>query len=164
MIKGKINGLLNIGHWPTCILRGQFLCHTDPLYPKYNISPSNSLQDMEQNYWTVKYRSLAYIYLMMSIFVSHRSNIPTMMFIHQIFLKILSKITRSWNIGHVDLYLFWGQSLCHTVTLSKNMTLIHQIVFDIRQNQWTIKYVTVTYIYFEVILTHNPKGWCSYIK
>ena len=30
-------------------------------YPKYNISPSNSLQDMMQNHWTIKYRSLTYI-------------------------------------------------------------------------------------------------------
>ena len=28
---------------------------------------------------------------------------------------ILSKITRPWNIGHVDLYLFWGQGLGHTL-------------------------------------------------
>ena len=25
-------------------------------YPKYNFSPSNSLQDMKQNHWTIKYR------------------------------------------------------------------------------------------------------------
>ena len=100
-----------------------------------------SLQDMKQNHWTIKYRSLTYTNLMRSIFVSHRSNIPTMMVTHQIILKILSKITRPWNIGHVDLHLFWGQSLCYTVSLSKNMTLIHQIVVrDIRENQWTMKY------------------------
>ena len=40
-------------------------------YPKYNISPPNSLQDMKKNHWTVKYTSVTYIYLMMSIFVSH---------------------------------------------------------------------------------------------
>ena len=84
---------------------------------------------------------------MRSIFVSHWSIIPIIMFIHQIILKILSKITRPLNIGHVDLYLFWGQGLGHTFSLSENMTLIHQIVthpsnslWDIRQNQWTIKY------------------------
>ena len=31
MIKGKIQGPWNKGHWPTYILRGQSLCHTDPL-------------------------------------------------------------------------------------------------------------------------------------
>ena len=35
-------------------------------YPKYNISPSNSLQDIKQNRWTIKYRSLTYIYLIRS--------------------------------------------------------------------------------------------------
>ena len=43
---------------------------------------------MKQNHCTIKYRSLTYIYLMRSIFVSHWSNIPTMMIINQIILKI----------------------------------------------------------------------------
>ena len=100
-------------------------------YPKYNVSPSNNLQDMKQNRWTIKHRSLTYIYLVRSNYVSHWSIIPTLMFIHQKILKILSKITRPWNIGHVDLYLLWGQSLGHTVSLSENMTLMHQIVLEI---------------------------------
>ena len=84
-------------------------------YPKYNISPSNNLQDMKQNRWTIKYRSLTYKYLVRSIYI---------------ILKILSKITRPWNIGHVDLYLLRGQSLGHTVS-TENMTLMHQIVLEI---------------------------------
>ena len=96
---------------------------------------------MKQNLWTIKYRSMTYIYLVRSNYVSHWSIIPTMMVIHQIILKILSKITRPWNIGHVDLHLLWGQSLGHTVSLSENMTLMHQIVLgDIRQSHWTMKY------------------------
>ena len=116
------------------------LCVTLIHYPKYNISLSNSLQDIKQNHWTIKYRSLTYIYLMRSMFVRHWSITPTMMCIHQIILKILSKITRPWTIGHVDLYLFWGQSLGHNIALSKNMTLIHQIALDIRQNHWIMNY------------------------
>ena len=38
-------------------------------YPKYNISLLNSFQDMNQNNWTMKYKSLTYTYLMRSIFV-----------------------------------------------------------------------------------------------
>ena len=87
MIKGKINGLWNITD--PHIFKEVNLCVTLIHYPKYNISPSNSLQDMEQNHWTIKYRSLTYIYLMLSIFVSHWSNTPTMMFTHQIILKSL---------------------------------------------------------------------------
>ena len=49
----------------------------------------------------------------------------------KIIFKILSKITRPWNIGYVDLYLLSGQSLGHTVSLSENMTLMHQIVLEI---------------------------------
>ena len=105
----------------------------------WSIIPSTIYrQDLKQNHWTIKYRSLTYIYLVRSIYVSHWSIIPTMMFIHQIILKMLSKITRPWNIGHVDLYLLWGQSLGQPVSLSENMTLMQQR--DIRQNHWTMKY------------------------
>ena len=96
---------------------------------------------MKQNRWTIKYTSQTYIYLIRLIYVLHWSIISTMMFIYQIILKIWSKITRPWNIGHVDLYLLWGHSLGHTVSLSENMTLMHQIVLgDIRQSHWTMKY------------------------
>ena len=91
-------------------------------FPKYNISQSKSLQDVKQN--PIKYRSLTYIYLIRSIYASH-------WFIDQIILKISSKVTRPWNIGHIDLHLLWGQSLGHTVSLPENMTLMHQIVFKI---------------------------------
>ena len=74
-------------------------CVTPIHYPKYNISPSNSLQDMKQNHSAIKQRSLTYIYLMRTIFVSHCSIIPTMMFIH-----------------HVDLYIYFEVNVC--VTLS----------------------------------------------
>ena len=96
---------------------------------------------MKQNCCTIKYRSLTYIYLIRSVYVSHRSIIPTMMFIHQIILKILSKITRPWNIGHVDIYSLRSKFGSHCLII------------------W--KYITWTYIYFavkcRVILTHNPK-------
>ena len=95
--------------------------------------------------------------------MSHWSISPIVMFIHQIILKRISKITRPWNIGHVNLHLFWGQSLGYTVSLSENMTLIHQIVLEIQgkitgplKQNWQYKAksldheATVTYIYFEV--------------
>ena len=98
---------------------------------------------MKQNCWTIKYRSLTYIYLVRSMYVSQWCIIPTMMFIHQIILKILSKITRSWNVGHVDLHLLWSQNLGHTVS-SENMTLMHQIVLEIQDKvtgPWNIGHI-----------------------
>ena len=110
-------------------------------YPKYNVSPSNSLQDMKQNCWTIKYRSLTYIYLVRSMYVSHWSIIPTMMFIHQIILKILSKITRPWNIGHVDFYLLSRSKFgSHCLIIWKYDTHASNSLGDIRQSQWTMKY------------------------
>ena len=114
------------------------LCATLIHYFKYKIAPSHSLQDMKQNYWKVKYRSLTYIYLMGPIIVLHWCIILNMMFIYQIILKIWSKITGWWNIGqrptrlvrklfkiynkiteprkigHRDIHLFLGQTSDHT--------------------------------------------------
>ena len=55
----------------------------------------------------------------------------------------------------------------YTDSFSKSMTFIHQIQrYKAKSVDNEIK-VTVIYIYFEVkhqvILTHNPKVWCSYI-
>ena len=128
--------------------------------PKYNISPSNNLQGIKQNRWTIKYRLLTYIYLIRTIYVSHWSIIPNTMFIHQIILKILSKITRPWKIGHVDLYLLWGQSLGHTFSSSENMTLVHQIVLEIRQNHWTMEYRSQ---WPTLVLRSNVRSYCPII-
>ena len=81
------------------------LCVTLIHYPKYDLQPSNSFQNIRQNHWPMKYRSQIYIYFMRSIFVSHWPIIPSMTIIHQIVFKILGKIIQPWNIGHSDLYL-----------------------------------------------------------
>ena len=81
MIYGKINGPWNIGYWPTYSSEGWSLSDN---YPKYNISLSNSLQDMKQNSWTIKYSSLTYIYFISISDVPHQSIILAIMLIHQI--------------------------------------------------------------------------------
>ena len=109
-------------------------------YPKYNVSPSNSFQEMKQNRWTIKYRSLIYIYLVRSMYVSHWSIIPTMMFIHQIILRILSKITRRWNIGHVDIFNLRSKFGSHCLIIWKYDTHASNSLGDIGQSHWTMKY------------------------
>ena len=114
------------------------------IIPRTTFLPSNSLQDMKQNLWTIKYRSLTYIYLVRWIYVSHWSIIPTMMFIHQIILKILSKITRQWYTGHVDFYLplfiLRSKFGSHCLIIWKYDTHDSDSLGDIRQNYWTMKY------------------------
>ena len=100
----KITGPLNIGHWPMYFYEVN-LCVTRIYYPKYDLRLSNSFQDIRQNHWTMKYRSLTYIYFMRSIFVPHWPIIPSMTFIHQTVFKISGKIDQSWNIGKSDLHL-----------------------------------------------------------
>ena len=80
------------------------------------------------------------LYLVRSIYVSHWSIIPTMMFIHQIILKILSKITRPWHIGHVDLFTLRSKFGSHCLIIWKYDTHASSSLGDIRQNHWTMKY------------------------
>ena len=78
-------------------------------YPKYDVNPSNCVGDIKQNHWTIKYRS-------------HRSRNEVT---HRVILNqypkydvnplnsvaIISKITRSWNIGqHQIRYTAFGWS------------------------------------------------------
>ena len=77
------------------------------------------LQDIKQNCWTGKYRSLTYINFKRSIFVSYWSIIQSMTFIHQTVFKLLSKVIGPWKIGHWPTYVFLGQPLCHPNPLSQ---------------------------------------------
>ena len=95
------------------------LCVTLIHYIKYDLHPSDSLQDLRQNHWTIKYRSLTHICLIRPTFVSYWSIIQNIIFLHQTVFKILSKITGPWNIGHWPTGILWGQSLRQTDLLSK---------------------------------------------
>ena len=61
-----------------------------------------------------------------------------MTLIHQIILKILSKITRPWNRGHIDLHLYWGQTYWRKIP--KNYVHTSNSLQDVTQNHWTMKY------------------------
>ena len=51
-----------------------------------------------------------------------------MTLMHQTVLEIQDKITWPWNIGHIDLHLFLGQTSGHTDLQSQSMMFIHEIV------------------------------------
>ena len=93
-------------------------------------------QDIRQNQWTMKYKSLTFIYLTRSIFVSHWSIITDTLFLHQIVFNIWSKITG----------------------LSDSLQYM-------KQNHWTIKYRSLAYIYlmrqFLCPTDQVYQVWCS---
>ena len=53
-ILSKITGPRNISHWPTYNNEVN-LCVALIHYPIYDIHPSNTLEDIRQNHWTMKY-------------------------------------------------------------------------------------------------------------
>ena len=63
-----------------------------------------------------------------------------MMFIHQIILKLLSKITRPWNIGNADIFTLRSKYGSHCLIIWKYDTHAWNSVGDIRQNYRTMKY------------------------
>ena len=83
-------------------------------------------------------------------------------------LRHKAKSSDHKKIDHYDLHCFRAKPTLHWLIITKHNFQTSYSLQDIRQNHWTIKYVTVIYIYFEVecrvILTHNPEVWCSYIK
>ena len=72
-------------------------------------SITNSIQDIRQNHWTMKYRSHQKRYILTSIIGSQGTNIQGVTFIQQIVFKIWGKITEPWNIGHTNREIFWRQ-------------------------------------------------------
>ena len=136
------------------------LCVTLIHYHKYDIPPSNSLQDIKQSNWTAKYRSLTCIYFIRLIFVSHWSIVPSMTFLHQIIFKILSKVTGPQNTGH------WFVSHWSIIP---SMTFLHQIAFTILSKitgPWNIGHWP-SYILSDQSLCHNDpisQVWHSAIK
>ena len=55
-LKGKITGPWNIGHSDIFILRSIVVSY-GLIIPNYDVQTSNSLQNIRQSHWTVKYRS-----------------------------------------------------------------------------------------------------------
>ena len=114
----KVDLCVTLIHYPTCMTN--------------DIHPSNSLENIRQNHWTMKYRSLTHTYFRKSIFLPYWSIISSTKLLHQIVFKILSKITGLRNIGHWPTYIWWGQSLCHINAISQNMMFINQIILKIK--------------------------------
>ena len=109
-------------------------CTNTPGWHHYLIFQNNLQltigQDIRQNHWTTKYRSLTCIYFMRSIFVSYWSISPNMMFVHQISFKILSKIADTKYRSLTYIYFMRSILVSHWSIIS-SMTFIHQIVFKI---------------------------------
>ena len=84
---------------------------------------------------------------MRSIFVSHWSISPNMMFIHQISFKILCKITdtKYRSLTYVNFMRSTFLSLIHYIKYDLHPS---NSLKDTRLNHWTMKYRSLTYIYF----------------
>ena len=101
---------------------------------KYGVLISNSLQDIRQNHWTMKY-TVTYIYFEVKRWVILTHN-PEMMFIHE----TVFKITGPWNIGHSDLHLLWSHTDSYWLIIRKYDVHTSNSLQDIRQNHWIMKF------------------------
>ena len=109
--------------------------------PRYHVSTSNSLQNIRQNHWTMKYRWQWPIFIL-------RSNVKSYWLISPCYHVYTSNSLQNmrqnhwpWNIGHSDPLLFWGQASSHAGSLVQGIMFIHQKAFKIwGKNHWTMKY------------------------
>ena len=123
------------------------LCVTLIHYVKYDLHPSNSLQDIGQNHWTMKYRSQTQFNeanLCVTLIYYPKYNIPP-----SNSLQDIEQNHWTTKIYVTDLHIFYEVNLC--------ATLIHYPKFDLqpsntfqdkRQNHWTMKYRSLIYTYF----------------
>ena len=115
------------------------------IIPKYDVHTTNSLQDVSQNHWAIKYRSLWPTIILRSNVGSYWIKIPKYD-VHT--SNSLQDIRQNhWTVKY--------KSCWPTFILRSNIG-----------SYWLIiPIITVTYIYYEVkrwvILNHNPKVWCS---
>ena len=88
-------------------------------YPTYNISTSNSLQDIKLNRWTWKNRSLAYIYFMRSISVSYGCIIPKYNVYPSNHFEDMKPTLWAIQYRSVIFIHFMSKCLCHTALVSQ---------------------------------------------
>ena len=159
----KITGPWNIDQCPTNILRSYWL-----IIPKYGVHISNSLQDIRQNNWTMKYRSQWPTFILRLNVVSYWLMIPKYD-VHT--SNRLQHIRQNhWTIKYGSQ---WPTFILRSNVGSYWLT-IPSMMFIHQSSRYKAKsldhemQVTVAYIYFEVtlrvIMTRNPKVRCSYIK
>ena len=136
--------------WNICHYDLHFIMRSKVIIAKYYVWLSNSLQDMRQSHWTVKYFTLTYNKLLLSFWgqrLCHTDSLPlSLMFIHQILFII------------------------YTDFLAQTMVVIHQRVFvqDIRQKSLDREICHFDLHFFGVkdcaTLTQYPNVWQSSIK
>ena len=113
-------------------------------YPKNEACSSNTIEYIRQNHCTTKYRSLTYIYICRSLNIAFNQylqyNIPSPKSLQNI------RITGPWNVGHWPTYILCDKSLHHMDPIFQLRHLSINSLKDIRQNHWTMKYRSLTYI------------------
>ena len=66
------------------------------------------------------------------------------------------------------IWILKSNVLSYRLAIQKNRVYISNLIQDIKQNHWTMKYRSLTYVNFkiklQVILTHNQKVWYLYLK
>ena len=125
--------------------------------------------DIRQNQWTMKYRSLTYIYCTRLIFESHWSIIPSTTFLHQTVFRLIQSdvgfdCISSWSSLCLSFYFsrHEAKSLDHKIQVTDLhildkvnlcVTLIHYTKYDvhpsnnlegIKQNHYTMKYMSLS--------------------
>ena len=108
-ILSLITGLRKLDHWlHTFISWGQSLCHTDALIIPNMMFLSNYLEDVKQNHWTMKYRSVTFYEVNFSVILIQ-------------YLKYDLHISNSLQDVRQNHWTMKYRSLWHTFILRSNV-------------------------------------------
>ena len=149
--------------WPKLNFRSKVVLHW-LIFQKYDICSSNTIKDIRQNHWTMKYRSQWPTCISRSNVMSYRLIIRKYA-VHTA-NSLQGKFSGTWNIGQWSTNILRSHVGSYWLIIPKYEVQLLYNFQGIRQNHWTMSrsQCATNILRWNIILTHNPKVWCSYTK
>ena len=123
------------------ILFFHFCMNPGLIIPRYHVNTSNSLQDIRQNHWTIKYRSQWPTFILRSRIKSYWLIIPRY---HVNTSNSLQDIRQNhWTMKYRSqwpTFILRSSIKSYWLIISRYHVNTSNSLQDIRQNHWTIKY------------------------
>ena len=138
---GIITEPRNVGHSDPLLVWSQAWSHIDILAKRYHIYTSNSLQNISQNHWTMKYKSQWPTFIL-------RSSIKSYWLITLKYYVYISNSLQGMRQNHSTMkyssqsptFILRWSIKSYWLIIPRYYVYISNSLQDIRQNHWTMKY------------------------
>ena len=136
---GKNTEPWNIAQSPTFILRWSIKSYW-LIIPRYYVYTSNSLQDIRQNHWTMKYRSQRPTFILKSSIKSYSLISPRYVYTSNNLQDIWQN---HWTVkyrSHWPTFIYRSRMKSYWLITPRYHVYTSDSLQNIRQNPWTMKY------------------------